>query len=150
MAYTSMSQSLRAIRAGTGQRPQAMLPGPCSDTFLRYTAQVHLPRDGAADSELGPMDSQENALQICPQVNPMGAIPHLRVSLLRHVKLPWEANRNHVVLYRLSSEPECPVEAYCRAAMCREEERIRDLTILLHRLQRVRDHIRGPEAPTGS
>lgn len=70
------------------------------------------------------------------------------LSLLRDVKLPWEANQNHVVLYRLSSEPECPVEAYCRAAVCQEEEKMGDLTILLHRLQRVKDRIRCPEAPT--
>lgn len=144
-----MSQSPRAVRAGTEAETTSNASRPVF-RYISHTAQVHLPRDSPANSELGPMDSQENALQICPRVNPMEAIPHLRVSLLRHVKLPWEANHNHVVLYRLSSEPECPVEAYCRAAMCREEEKIRDLTILLHRLQRVRDHIRGPEAPTGS
>lgn len=75
-----MSQSLRAIRAGTEAEATSNAYWPMF-RYISYTAQVHLPRDCPANSELGPIDSQENALQTFPQVNPMGAIPHLRVSL---------------------------------------------------------------------
>lgn len=75
-----MSQSLRTIRAGTEAEITSNAYWPMF-RYISYTAQVHLPRDSPANSELGPIDSQENALQTFPQVNPMGAILHLRVSL---------------------------------------------------------------------
>lgn len=75
-----MSQSLRAIRAGTGAETTSNASWPMF-RYISHTAQVHLPRDSSTNSEMGPTDSQENALQICPWVNSMGAIPHLRVSL---------------------------------------------------------------------
>lgn len=54
--------------------------------FLYFTAQAHLPKDGATHSSVGHLVSisnQENVPQVCPQANLIVATFHLRVPFPR-------------------------------------------------------------------
>lgn len=55
--------------------------GPCLSGFLRWPKTLCL-GNGATHSELGPpvsMNNHDGAPELCPQINQVSAIPHLRL-----------------------------------------------------------------------
>lgn len=115
--------NLPTLKFGYYMRNQGMLAGWLMPSQLSDTVQDHLPRADTAHSGLGchtPINSQDNPLEICPQVSVIQVFPQQTFSskmTLGCVKVTTKPNQVWLLYETLIGETIFPLQTvvYCSA-----------------------------------